>query len=307
MFWDLSSFKAHLSSVRMLYVFPRVPHTKPRTLPGSLLSFLHQETTTNSRATSHRRQKPSDFSRSVTRRFRQPLHQQRGGSPERRSAIRPALRSHFKERRSPRCRGRPTAERRGCGRAARRRKMEPRAAGRAAGGPRLRAAPPLLFSRLSSPRRARRIRPPPSAAPAPLSWRPGAAALPTSVRLNPAHLRPAPGAAEQRQEEDAAFPSRERGEPRAQPRARLRSGGGGKGGRGGGRELHPQGRAEGPRAPSRPHPAAPAPTNRAGRLPPRRPHRPHLPPPPPPAASPAASHEFPRPAPSPPGAARKEG
>lgn len=40
---------------------------------------------------------------------------------------------------------------------------------------------------------------PPSAAPAPLSWRLGAAALPTSVRLNPAHLRPAPGAAERQQ------------------------------------------------------------------------------------------------------------
>lgn len=36
-------------------------NTKPRTLPGSLLSFLHQETTANGRATSHRRQKPSAF------------------------------------------------------------------------------------------------------------------------------------------------------------------------------------------------------------------------------------------------------
>lgn len=61
-----------------------------------------------------------------------------------------------------------------------------------------------------SPRCGRRIRPPRGhRAPRrpPLSWRIGAGALPTSARVNPAHLRPAPGAAAA---EDAASPPRQR-------------------------------------------------------------------------------------------------
>lgn len=72
------------------------------------------------------------------------------------------------------------------------------------------------------------------------------------------------------------------------------------GGGGGGASCTPRGPAEGPHAVPQPHPAAPAPPNRVGRLPSASPR------PPSPAAA-APRREPPRPAPSPPGAARKEG
>lgn len=182
MFRDLSSFKAHLSAVRMLHAFPHTTQN-PAPYPVAFCHFYTKKPRPTAALLPTDGKNRARFSRSVTRRFRQPLPQQRGGSPERLSATRPALRSHFKERRGPRCRGRPATERRGCGRAARRRKMEPRAAGRAEGGgrppPQGGPSSPLLSSPLPAPR-------PPHP---PAAERRARAFVMAAGRRSPAHLR----------------------------------------------------------------------------------------------------------------------